>query len=201
MGKNGYHSGETGGIIPETFRIVRELLDRLDDTKTGKVCDALQVEVPEFKLNEAKFIAEKYGTSLYTKYNIVEGAQFISQDDLTQLYLNNVWRPNLSITGAAGLPAIETAGNVLRPKTQVRCSMRLCPSFDAEEAKKIMNKILSENVPYNAKVHLHGDHAGSGWSMKELEPWLMEAIQKAGQDFFQKETGSYGEGGSIPFLK
>ena len=29
--KGGYHSGEVGGIVPETFRIVRALLDRLDD--------------------------------------------------------------------------------------------------------------------------------------------------------------------------
>lgn len=29
-GKVGYHSGMTGGIIPETFRIARVLLDRLD---------------------------------------------------------------------------------------------------------------------------------------------------------------------------
>jgi len=40
-GKQGYHSGESGGIIPETFRIVRTLLDRLDDSKTGKVIEAL----------------------------------------------------------------------------------------------------------------------------------------------------------------
>lgn len=35
----GYHSGEVGGIVPETFRILREILDRIDDTKTGRVCD------------------------------------------------------------------------------------------------------------------------------------------------------------------
>ena len=40
-GKIGYHSGECGGIIPETFRIVRSLLDRLDDSKTGRVCEEL----------------------------------------------------------------------------------------------------------------------------------------------------------------
>jgi hypothetical protein len=34
-GKGGYHSGEVGGIVPETFRVVRNLLDRIDDSKTG----------------------------------------------------------------------------------------------------------------------------------------------------------------------
>ena len=46
IGVNGYHSGEVGGIVPETFRVLRQLLDRLDDPKTGKVIDALHVELP-----------------------------------------------------------------------------------------------------------------------------------------------------------
>jgi acetylornithine deacetylase/succinyl-diaminopimelate desuccinylase-like protein len=41
FGLVGYHSGETGGIIPETFRIARVLLDRIDDSVTGKVCEEL----------------------------------------------------------------------------------------------------------------------------------------------------------------
>ena len=39
--KQGYHSGATGGILPETFRIVREILNRLDDPKTGRVNERL----------------------------------------------------------------------------------------------------------------------------------------------------------------
>ena len=37
VGAAGYHSGEVGGIVPETFRIVRTLLDRVDDSATGNV--------------------------------------------------------------------------------------------------------------------------------------------------------------------
>jgi acetylornithine deacetylase/succinyl-diaminopimelate desuccinylase-like protein len=36
-GKAGYHSGEVGGVVPETFRVVRQLLNRLDDPVTGEV--------------------------------------------------------------------------------------------------------------------------------------------------------------------
>jgi len=39
FGKSGYHSGEVGGIIPETFRIIRSLLDRVDSSLTGRVVD------------------------------------------------------------------------------------------------------------------------------------------------------------------
>jgi len=87
----------------------------------------------------------------------------MNEDNIPEMYLDNVWRPNLSITGAEGLPPIVAAGNVLRPQTTIRCSMRLCPTFDAKKANEIMEKKLSENVPYNAKVTLHGGHAGSGW--------------------------------------
>lgn len=73
IGKVGYHSGELSGILPETFRIVRELLNRLDDPKTGRVCDELQVEVPEFKRKEAEFLANEQGTGLYTKYEVFDG--------------------------------------------------------------------------------------------------------------------------------
>lgn len=100
----------------------------------------------------------------------------MSQDNIEELYLNNVWRPNLSITGAEGLPPIATAGNVLRPKTSVRCSMRLCPAFKASDAKKIMEKIITENVPYNAKVEITGSNIGNGWCMNELEPWFLTSI-------------------------
>lgn len=60
---------------------------------------------------------------------------------------------------------------------------------------------LTKDVPYNAKVTIEGGHCGSGWSMKDLDGWLNDAISEAGATFFDgKPTGSYGEGGSIPFL-
>jgi acetylornithine deacetylase/succinyl-diaminopimelate desuccinylase-like protein len=40
-GTAGYHSGEVGGIVPETFRVLRSLLDRLDDKETGEPCKEL----------------------------------------------------------------------------------------------------------------------------------------------------------------
>lgn len=39
FGITGYHSGEVGGIIPETFRVIRALLDRVDNPITGMVDD------------------------------------------------------------------------------------------------------------------------------------------------------------------
>jgi len=133
-GAAGYHSGEVGGIVPETFRIVRTLLDRLDDKETGEVCKELQCEVPQWKSVEAKELAELAGTDMHNKYAVVEGVKYCSQDNLEKLYLKSTWEANLSVTGCDGLPGIAMAGNVIRPKTGVRISMRLPPSMDPKKA-------------------------------------------------------------------
>jgi acetylornithine deacetylase/succinyl-diaminopimelate desuccinylase-like protein len=101
---------------------------------------------------------------LYTKYDLHEGLKVVDQDNLEELYLNNVWRANLSITGADGLPPIASAGNVLRAKTSVKLSMRVSPAMDAKKAEAIMVEKLTTNVPYGAKVTIEGGHCGSGWS-------------------------------------
>jgi acetylornithine deacetylase/succinyl-diaminopimelate desuccinylase-like protein len=118
-----------------------------------------------------------------------------------ELYLNNVWRGNLSITGAAGLPPIEAAGNVLRPKTTVRLSMRVSPGLEANKVRDMMIQKLTENPPYNAKITAQFVNSGNGWCMKDLNENFLKGILKAGAEFFEgRETGFYGEGGSIPFL-
>ena len=162
-GKQGLHSGEVGGVVPETFRIIRQLLNRIDDPVTGEVHSDFQVALPESKRQEAHNIAEKYKEKIYDKYHLHEGCKHISQDNVEELYLNKVWRPNLAITGADGLPPTGIAGNVLRPMTTVRCSLRLCSVFDAHQATDLLTEKFSKDVPYGAKVTLKGGHAGSGW--------------------------------------
>lgn len=200
--KTGYHSGEVGGILPETFRVLRKLLDRVDDSETGKVLiPELEVEIPEWAQKEAEFMAALSGDMLYKKYSTHEGVEAMHQDNLKELYLNNTWKANLSITGADGLPDIQIAGNVIRSSTSVRLSMRLPPSCDPAKAEEALTKKLTTDVPYNLKVEVSGGHAGQGWCMKAMEPWLESAVRNAGSDFFDgKDTGTYGMGGSIPFL-
>ena len=117
------------------------------------------------------------------------------------MYLNNTWRPNLSITGADGLPPVAKGGNVLRQGTSLKLSMRLPPNADPRVATDAMKKKLTENIPYNGKVTISGVAEGRGWCMKEMQPWLQEAVVSSGRDFFDGRDGkSYGVGGSIPLL-
>ena len=199
--KGGYHSGEVGGIIPETFRVARALLNRVDNAETGMVCDDLQVEIPQWARDEAVVMAGHSGAEMHTKYNYHEGCVPMNADNLAEMYLNNTWRPNLSITGASGLPDVAIAGNVVRASTKLKLSMRLPPSAKPDEAEAKLTEILTTNVPHNAKVTVKGGHAGQGWCMKAMDPWLNAVVKKSGSDFFDgKDTGTYGMGGSIPFL-
>jgi acetylornithine deacetylase/succinyl-diaminopimelate desuccinylase-like protein len=100
------------------------------------------------------------GTDLYTDYPVEDGVQYMNQDDLPNLYLNTTWRPNLTITGAAGLPAVAKAGNVLRPHTSLRLSLRLPPNADPHIMQERFIKKLTENVPYDCKVEIGTGHAG-----------------------------------------
>ena len=146
-------------------------------------------------------MANLSGATMHSKYNYHEGCVPMDADNLAEMYLNNTWRANLSITGAAGLPDTSIAGNVVRAATSVKLSLRLPPSAKPADTEAKLIEKLTTDVPYNAKVTAKGGHSGSGWCMKEMAPWLNASIKKAGSDFFDgNNTGTYGMGGSIPFL-
>ena len=46
-----------GGIIPETFTVIRALLDKIDDPTTGEVHSDFQSLIPEWKVKEAETLA------------------------------------------------------------------------------------------------------------------------------------------------
>jgi len=201
FGDSGYHSGEVGGIIPETFRIVRTLLERIDSAATGQVVEDFQVEIPEWARAEAERMAALSGAEMHSKYDYCEGGRPMDSDNLPEMYLNNTWKANLSIVGAAGLPDVGIAGNVVRESTTVKLSLRLPPSADPVATEARLIQLLTENPPYGAVVTAKGGHTGQGWCMKPMMPWLEASLKKAGKDFYNgMDTGTYGMGGSIPFL-
>lgn len=197
--KEGVHSGDAGGVVPETFEIVRALLDRLDDAKTGKVVDTFQVTIPEYRLKEVADAAKLLGTKVYDHFPFVDKALPMTTDPY-ELLLNKTWRANMSVTGAEGLPQLKDAGNVLRPETALRVSLRIPPTLDAEKGAEELKKILTENTPYNAKVEVYNLSAGPGLNCPEMTPGLSKIIKEASQNFYSNDPIYYGEGGSIPFL-
>ena len=198
--EEGVHSGDASGIVPSSFRIIRELLSRIEDETTGRILvDGMHVEIPAERLKQAGKVAEVLGDEVYSKFPFLEGMVPMS-DDLTELVLNRTWRPALSITGADGLPALSSAGNVLRPYTSVKLSLRLPPTLDGKRGGELLQDALLKNPPYGAQVSLHLEKASTGWNAPALAPWLEAAIDQASQDFFGKPAMYMGEGGTIPFM-
>jgi len=197
--REGVHSGDASGVVASSFRILRHLLTRIEDPATGKVAEEFHVEVPSERRAQARAASEVLGDDVFSKFPFLPGMKPMNSDR-TELVLNRTWRPALSITGADGLPKLEDAGNVLRPKTSVKISLRVPPTMDAEAATRRVGEILTKDPPYGAKVTFKGEQAGSGWNAPALAPWLSEALQTASQTYFERPAVFMGEGGSIPFM-
>jgi acetylornithine deacetylase/succinyl-diaminopimelate desuccinylase-like protein len=199
--KEGVHSGDASGLVPSSFRILRMLLDRIDDVASGKIrLEALHVEIPKERLAQAKAVAQALGTAVYDRFPWVEGAQPVTTDP-TELILNRTWRPALSVTGVDGMPTLGAAGNVLRPFTAVKVSLRIPPRLDPDVAGRALKDALEKDPPYGAKVSFDGEKASAGWDAPVMSGWLEEAIHGGSRAYFGKPFIALGEGGTIPFME
>ena len=196
----GVHSGDASGVVASSFRILRQLLSRLEDPDTGMILPLeLYSEIPAQRAEQARKAAEVLGDDIYDKFPFVKGMAPVTRD-LAELVLNRTWRPTLSLIGMDGIPAMGSAGNVLRPFTSAKLSIRLPPTKDAKAAAPVIKRLLEADPPYGAKVTFEVDSAEGGWNAPELAPWLEAAVAKASQDAFGHEVSYMGEGGSIPFM-
>lgn len=196
----GVHSGDASGIVPSSFRVVRQLLSRLEDEATGDVIPReFYVDIPSGRQEQARYAAEVLGAEIYRKFPFTDSTRPVA-GELLELVLNRTWRPALAVTGAAGLPALENAGNVLRPMTAVKISLRLPPLVDATAAGQALKPILEHDPPYGARVTFEPEQAASGWNAAELSGWLRESVDNASKTYFGKPAVYMGEGGTIPFM-
>jgi len=196
----GVHSGAASGIVPSTFRILRQLLSRLEDDKTGAIIPReLYVDVPAERTRQIAATAKVLGDSVYASFPFQHGTSPVTRD-VTELLLNRTWRPQLEITGAAGLPPLGKAGNVLRPVTTVKLSVRLPPTASAGVAARTIKRLLESDPPYGAHVRFDSHEGATGWNASALAPWLETSLRQASLDCFGKEACYMGEGGTIPFM-
>jgi acetylornithine deacetylase/succinyl-diaminopimelate desuccinylase-like protein len=196
----GQHSGIVGGIVPSTFRVLRQLLDRLEDPVTGEVLlPEMHVDIPADRLAEARDAVEAVPGMVRAGLPLLSGVS-LSDDDETELALNNTWRPTMAVIGADDLPAPADAGNVLRPATTLCLSFRLPPTADSAAAQAAVRRTLTTDVPYRARIELSRVEYTDGWNAPELAPWLRAALDDASKSVFGAAWRGFGLGGSIPFL-
>jgi acetylornithine deacetylase/succinyl-diaminopimelate desuccinylase-like protein len=206
----GVHSGDSSGLVPSSFRILRQVLDRLEDSATGRLLPAsLHCEVPADRLEQMRVTAAILGDAVWQRFPWACGADgqpsLPTTTDPAQALLRRTWQPTLSVTGAEGFPEMRNAGNVLRPYTAFKLSLRLPPLVDGNRAAAELKTLLEDNAPYNARVTFAADgRAGAqgttGWNAPSLAPWLEDALNTASRAHFGAPCGYIGQGGTIPLM-
>lgn len=197
---HGTHSGSSSGVIPSVFDILRVLLDRIEDSKTGQLLlPEFQVNIPADTCAQAAYTADVFGNDFFNSFPLLPSVSPMTTD-VTQAILNRTWRSALTVTGVEGLPELAKAGNVTRPQLSVRLSIRIPPTCSGERAMVALQQALQADPPYCAKVQFIPESVGNGWSAPPLAPWLAAAHEEASQAFYEKPCGYLGEGGTIPFM-
>ncbi len=204
----GVHSGDASGLVPSSFRILRQVLDRLEDSKTGRLLPAsFHCEVPAERVEQARATAAILGDDLFKRFPWVHydcGGDARSvlpmTGDPVDALLARTWRPTLSVTGAEGLPAVQDAGNVLRPYTAFKLSLRLPPLVDGAQAVQQLKRLLEDNAPYQARVTLENTGSATGWNAPASADWFARALNAASQTHFGAPCGYIGQGGTIPLM-
>jgi acetylornithine deacetylase/succinyl-diaminopimelate desuccinylase-like protein len=196
----GVHSGMATGIAPTPFRILEQLLMRIESPINGDLLlDELHVNMPRDRRAQASAAAAVLGDTVAGKLPWAQGVQALS-DDPTELIINNTWRSTLAVTGADGLPPTGSAGNVLLPELAVKLSLRLPPTCDAARALAAVRETLERDPPYGAQVRFEADSSTGGWNAPAFAPWLEESIARASRALYGREAVHIGCGGTIPFM-
>ena len=204
----GVHSGDASGLVPSSFRIMRQVLDRLEDSASGRLLPAsFHCPVPPDRLRQAQATAAILGEEIYQRFPWAHadcgGSSLFTlptTTDPVQALLKRTWEPTLSVTGAEGLPALADAGNVLRPYTAFKLSLRLPPLVPADQAVRELKALLEDNAPYQARVTFEGLSSASGWNAPATAPWLEQALDQASRAHFGAPCGHIGQGGTIPLM-
>ena len=198
--REGVHSGAASGIVPSSFRVLRALLSRLEDESTGAIkLKELRVAIPRERIEQARGTARVLGDGVWEEFPLVDGLKPMGKDNVERI-LNRTWRATLSVTGVDGIPPLESAGNVLLPKTTFKLSVRVPPTADPKRATAKLKRLLEKSPPYGAKVTFASEQPAAGWNAPKLAPWLERSVDAASQQFFGKSACYMGEGGTIPFM-
>ncbi len=204
----GVHSGDASGLVPSSFRIMRQVLDRLEDSRNGHLLPAsFHCEVPQERVAQARAAAAILGEEVYRRFPWAHhdcgGSTLVALPTTTdplEALLKRTWQPTLSVTGAEGFPSLQDAGNVLRPYTAFKLSLRLPPLVDAATAVAELKTLLEDNAPYQANVTFHAQGAASGWNAPATAPWFEQALNQASLAHFGAPVGHIGQGGTIPLM-
>ena len=196
----GVHSGAAGGIVPSSFRLLRQLIERVENAVSGELVDALAVPIPDWARQQAKDVAATLGNLALDRFPWAGGTN-PGDASTADLILANTWQSSLAVVGLGGAPALADAGNTLRPSTAAKLVFRLPPTLDAEAAGERVKALFEADPPHGAVVSFELEHPQTGWRAPDQAPWLTSALDQASRDHFGAPLRTMGCGGTIPFMK
>ena len=192
----GIHSGQGGGVVPSSFRILRRILSAIEDEETGRIVlpELVGAGIPEAHLANLRAVAQEFPDSAAP---VVDGLKLLASDPVQRL-VARTWGAALEVTGADGLPKPREGGNVLRPSTTLKFSLRLPPDVDATEAADAV--ISAIRTDEGAHLTIDMEAAAQGWVGPPLDDGIASVLERVSKERFGRTPGAVGEGGSIPFL-
>ena len=196
----GVHSGAAGGIVPSSFRLLRQLIERVENARTGELHSVLQARFRSGPPPGRRGRRHPRAPSAHARFPWAGGTGPGDVSD-EKLVLANTWQPSLAVVGLGGAPALADAGNTLRPATAAKLVFRLPPTLDAERAASRVRDLLERDPPHGADVAFELEHPMSGWQAPARAPWLTAALEDASNAHFGAPLASMGCGGTIPFMK
>ncbi|MEZ5596382.1 MAG: M20/M25/M40 family metallo-hydrolase [Pseudomonadales bacterium] len=198
--EEGQHSGAAGGIVPSSFRLLRLLLDRVENAADGSLHACLQSTIPDAERRRIRDVATLLGNAATQRFPWAGNTQPDHTDPFDAL-LANAWSPSLAVTGLGGAPDPAHAGNTLRPSTRAKLVFRLPPNRDAHDAAECVRTLLEADPPNGAVVEFAVETPQTGWHASVRAAWLEAALDRASISHFGWPAMAMGMGGTIPFLR
>ncbi len=197
----GIHSGSGGGVVPDSFRLLRALLSRIEDERTGEILlSSCAADIPPSRRQEAEALVSELGEAALEGIPTVPGLARAGGKGLVDQLLARAWTASLAFVGIDGVPPVADAGNVLRPSTTAKIAMRIPPRADSAEVAAELVGALTADPPEGAEVEVDDVVPANGFGAPDLAPWLARASGEASLSYFGAPSRSLGEGGTIPFL-
>jgi hypothetical protein len=175
----GIHSGDASGLVPSSFRIMRQVLDRLEDSATGRLLPAsFHCEVPAERLAQAQATAAILGDEVYKRfpwahYDCGGSTTFAlpTTTDPVQALLNRTWRPRSAspvpkASRPCRTPATCCALHRLQAQPAPAAAGGRCAGRAGAEA------LLEDNAPYQAVVTFESGGGATGWNAPSTAPWF-----------------------------
>ncbi|HVA06588.1 MAG TPA: M20/M25/M40 family metallo-hydrolase [Acidimicrobiales bacterium] len=192
----GIHSGAGGGIVPSSFRILRRIMSRIEDETTGEILlpQLRGRGIPDPQRANLTAVAEEFPEGAVPA---VDGLHLMGDTQADRL-IAKAWSAALEVTGMDGLPAVRDGGNVLRPFTTAKFSLRLPPDVDARAAAAALISVIASDE--GAHVTIDMEPPADGWIASPLPDEIATRLTRASEASFGRTFGAMGEGGTIPFL-